>query len=156
MIPRYAEDPFKFVGDLTNTFAPNSPLNSILPNTYEDRYNRRKYLYNPLLNNKEKRIMSDNEAFSMVPNILRNIALAEFGYVFNGYLPQSFKEIASIGSSANLSGNVYEIYNDIKNNNIDKFINDNNFGLNFLLNVGSLFTRFDNFDASTINYNLKN
>ena len=156
LIPRYAENPLKFVGDLLNTVAPNSPFLNDLPTTSKERYDRRKYLYDPLLDYKEKLIKSNNEAFDMVPGILQNLAIPEFGYLFNGYLSPILKEAATMGSFANLSGNVYEIYRDIKTGNIDNYLNDPNFGINFLLNTTSLFTKFDNFDASTVYYNLKN
>lgn len=150
---RYLSNPLKLVGDLTNTFAPNSPLNSILPNTEEDRYNYRKETLNPIMDSNTKINNVKNEVLPLTTNALINTGALELGALFNGQLPNKLIPLVETGSKANFVADILQVAQSDPN----KLTNLDPSELKELfLNLISLPSKLDNFNAQDIKFKLDN
>lgn len=78
---RHMANPLKAIGDITNTFIPNSNINKDLPNTKNDVLEYRRVQANPNITSDEKFKHSINTALDLTQDAILNVAIPEFGYL---------------------------------------------------------------------------
>ena len=150
---RYLANPFKLLGDITNTINPNAPINSLFPNTQQDRYNYRKKTLDPFIDNNERISNIQTEVLPLVTNSLINAGTLELGALFNGSLPRSFIPLVETGSKANLMADLLQI----AQTDTDKLKKlDPSTIKDLLMNMLSMPAKLDNFNAQDILYKINN
>lgn len=147
---RYMAEPSKFVGDLVSQFNPNTTL----PTTIQDGRNQRQVRLSNNISNEDKLNYSVNTSANLGTEALLNAGVLEFGYALPRTLQSSsLRGLFTNGSKANFTSDLIQL----SQTNLDNVKQgDMNEIANMILNTASLFSKLDNFDASTVASNIRN
>lgn len=147
---RYMAEPSKLIGDMVSQFNPNTNL----PTTIQDGRNQRQVRLSNNISNEDKLNYSVNTSANLGKEALLNAGLLEFGYVLPRTLQSaSLRGLFENGSKANFTSDLIQL-SQTDLDNVKK--GDMNEISNMILNGASLFSKLNNFDASTVATNIRN
>ena len=142
---RYMSNPLKALGDM-GVFG--------MPNTTEDRIQRRIVQESPYMTYEEKRSASLDEARDLGINAGINVGTAELGFAIpRSVLTPRLLNVFSQGSKANLTSDLLQLtktdFDKIKQGDAEEIFNT-------AINAAGVKSKLGNFDASTVYSNIKN